>query len=283
MADLNTGYPYRRLDGKVAFITGAGRGVGRAAALHLARMGADIAINDINLASAKAVGEAIDFETSVDEVEALGRKAIGLEGDIAVEANVKSMVKKTLDHFGRIDILINNAGGVLGGGPASEISLEQWQDDFSLNVHSAFLTCREIVSHMRERGSGKIINISSVSGVRPMNTGLAAYSASKAAMHALTRSLALELAPLGITANAIALGDVDTYMFRWGAEKIMDSIMRDVPMKRLGTLEECSGAIEFFATDQSGYVTGQVLHMDGGWVELNPNFSGGTFLEEKSS
>ena len=282
MALPDSGYPYRRLDGKVAYITGGGRGVGRAAAVHLARMGADIAIVDIDLASAKTVGEEIDFATSVDEVKSLGRRCIGFEGNVMDEAVVKDSIRRTLDQFGRIDIMINNAGGVIGGGLASQISVEQWKDDFQLNVHSAFMTCREIIPHMKERGSGKVINISSTSGVRPMNIGLAGYSASKAAMHALTRSLALETAHLDITVNTIALGDVDTYMFRWGAAKIMKEIMRDVPKRRLGTLEECCGTIEFLATEASGYVTGQTIVMDGGWVELNPNFGGGTFLEEKS-
>lgn len=282
MAKPDSGYPYRRLDGKVAFITGGGRGVGRAAAIHLARMGADIAIVDIDLASARTVGEEIDFDSSVEEVKSLGRRAIGIEGNVMDEAVVKKAVKATLDELGRIDILINNAGGVIGGGLASEITVDQWKDDFQLNVHSAFMCCREIVPHMKERRSGKVINVSSTSGVRPMNVGLAAYSASKAAMHALSRSLALETARLGITVNTLVLGDVDTYMFRWGAAKIMNEIMRDVPMARLGSLDECSGAIEFLATDQSGFITGQAIVMDGGWVELNPNFGGGTFLEEKS-
>jgi NAD(P)-dependent dehydrogenase (short-subunit alcohol dehydrogenase family) len=282
MAKPDSGYPYRRLDGKVAFITGGGRGVGRAAAIHLARMGADIAIVDIDLASARTVGEEIDFDTSIEEVKSLGRRCIGIEGNVMDEAVVKQAVKATFDEFGRIDILINNAGGVIGGGLASQITVDQWKDDFQLNVHSAFMCCREIIPHMKERGSGKVINISSTSGVRPMNVGLAGYSASKAAMHAMTRSLALETAHLDITVNTIALGDVDTYMFRWGAKDIMKEIMRDVPKRRLGTLEECCGTIEFLATDASGYVTGQTIVMDGGWVELNPNFGGGTFLEEKS-
>ena len=282
MAKPDSSYPYRRLDGQVAYITGGGRGVGRAAAVHLARMGADIAIVDLDLASAKTVGEEIDFETSVDEVKSLGRRCIGFEGNVMDEAVVKNSIAQTIEQFGRIDILINNAGGVIGGGLASQISVDQWKDDFQLNVHSAFMTCREIIPHMKERGSGKVINISSTSGVRPMNIGLAGYSASKAAMHALTRSLALETAHLDITVNTIALGDVDTYMFRWGAAKIMNEIMRDVPKRRLGTLEECCGTIEFLATSASDYVTGQTIVMDGGWVELNPNFGGGTFLEEKS-
>ena len=149
MAKPDSGYPYRRLDGQVAYITGGGRGVGRAAAVHLARMGADIAIVDLDLASAKSVGEEIDFATSVDEVKSLGRRCIGFEGNVMDETVVKTSIQGTLDAFGRIDILINNAGGVIGGGLASQISVDQWKDDFQLNVHSAFMTCREIIPHMK--------------------------------------------------------------------------------------------------------------------------------------
>jgi 3-oxoacyl-[acyl-carrier protein] reductase len=272
----------RRLDGKVAFITGAGRGIGRASALHLAKLGADIAINDIDLRSARNVGEEITegCDTSVDEVRKLGRRAIGLEGDVVIEEQVNHMVQQTLDEFGRIDILINNVGGVEGGGPASRITSQMFKTDIDLNLTSAFLCCRAIVPHMRERGSGRIVNISSVSGVCPMNVGLAAYSAGKAGMHALTRSLALELASLGITVNAIAFGDVDTYMFRTGAAGILDEIIKDVPLGRIGTMEECMGVVEFLATDQGSYLTGQVINADGGWVDLNPNFLGGAFVKE---
>jgi NAD(P)-dependent dehydrogenase (short-subunit alcohol dehydrogenase family) len=281
MSNQTTAFPNRRLDGKVAFITGAGRGMGRASALHLAKLGADIAINDIDLHAARSVGEQIDAETSVDEVRALGRRAIGLEGDITSEANVNRMVRQTLQELGRIDILINNVGGVLGGGPASKISLEQWRADIDLNLTSAFLCCRAIVPHMRERGTGKIVNVSSVSGLRPMNTGLAAYSAAKAGMHALTRSLALELAPIGITVNTIAFGEIDTYMFRTGAASIMSGIMRDLPMKRIGSMQDCVNVVEFLSTEQSAYVTGQTIVADGGWIELNPNFLGGDFVAKE--
>jgi 3-oxoacyl-[acyl-carrier protein] reductase len=282
MVDQNPAYSARRLDGKVAFITGAGRGIGRAAALHLARLGADVAMNDIDLASARAVGEEIDFATSVEEVRATGKRALGLEGDVTSEERVNEMVRQTLDEFGRIDILINNVGGVEGGGAASKISRGQFDTDLALNVTSAFLCSRAVIPQMRERGTGKIVNISSVSGFRPMSVGLAAYSCGKAAMHALTRTLALDLAPLGITVNCVAFGDIDTYMFRNGAASIMNEILRDVPLKRLGTVEDAVNIIEFLATDMSAYMTGQVLVADGGWIDLNPSFPSGNFVTDRS-
>jgi 3-oxoacyl-[acyl-carrier protein] reductase len=272
----------RRLDGKVVFVTGAGRGVGRAASLHLASLGAHIAMNDIDLNSARAVGEVIAAENSVEEVRQLGGRAIGLEGDVTSEARVAEMVEETLREFGRIDILINNVGGAVAAGALSKISLDQWRTDMDVNLTSAFICSRAIIPHMKERGSGNVINISSVSAFRPMSVGLGAYSAGKAGMHAITRALAMELAPLRIRVNAVAFGDIDTHMFREGAASIMDEIIKDVPLGRIGSMEDCVNVIEFLATEQSAYLTGQVLVADGGWIDLNPSFPTGDFVKDKS-
>lgn len=270
----SVGYFPPRLQGQVAVITGAARGLGRAYALRLAQLGADIVINDMNLASSQDVGEKLTAPTVMEEIEQLGRRALGITADVTSEADVQRLFKEIFATFPQIDILINNAGGGRGGQSVSQCSAEAWDAVINKNLRSTFLCCRAVSTHMRERRRGKIINVSSVAGLRPLMPVLAPYAAAKAGIILLTRSLALELAPYGVNVNAIAPGYVTTVNWMGGLGKIQEELLPQVPMGRLGTPEDCAKVIEFLATDLSDFVTGQVISVDGGMGHLNPAYMG---------
>ena len=259
-----------RLRGQVAVITGAARGLGRAYALRLARLGADIVVNDINLQSSTVVGETLTAPTVMEEIQGLGRQALGITADVTSEADVERMFAEIFATFPQVDILINNAGGGRGGNSVSTCSAEAWDSVIAKNLRSTFLCCRAVAPHMRERRRGKIINVASVAALRPLMPVLAPYTAAKAGIVALTRSLALELAAYGVNVNAIAPGYVATVNWMGGLGKIQDTLIPQIPMGRLGETEDCAKVIEFLATDLSDFVTGQVISVDGGMGHLNP-------------
>ena len=263
-----------RLRGQVALITGAGRGLGRAYALRLAQLGADIVVNDVDLASAQQVNEPLAADSVVDEIAQLGRQAIGIAADVTCETAVEHMVDEALATFDHIDILINNAGGGRGSQSVTECPPEVWNGVMDKNLHSAFLCCRAVSRHMQQRRRGKIINVASVAGLRPLMPVLAPYAVAKAGVIQLTRALALELAAYGINVNAIAPGYVATVNWMGGLGKIQDELVTQVPMGRIGQPEDCAKVIEFLATDLSDFVTGQVISVDGGMGHLNPAYMG---------
>jgi 3-oxoacyl-[acyl-carrier protein] reductase len=245
-----------RLDGRVALVTGAGRGFGRAIALALGREGADVAVN--YRASAAAAAEV------VGGLEKLGRRAVALKADVAREDEVRALVEATL---GRLDILVNNAG-VMERGVFHETPVGRYDQMFAINVTGTLLCTRHALPAMIERRHGRIINLSSQLARASVGTGgFAAYAATKGAVESFTRALAHEVGEHGITVNAIAPGGIDTDMSRavmtpeYRARRI-----KELPVRRLGAVEDVAYCVVFLAAEEGRYLTGQVLHPSGGWV-----------------
>ena len=244
------------LDGKCALVTGASRGIGRAVALKLAEEGAKVALNFAgNEAAANEVRQ---------EIEAAGGQAILVKADVANEAAVQEMVQKTADAFGRIDILVNNAG-ITRDGLLARMKEEDWDAVLSTNLKGVFLTTKAVAKLMMKQRAGRIVNMASVVGVTG-NAGQANYSAAKAGVIGFTKTIAKELASRGVTANAVAPGFIDTDMTSVLSDKAKEAALTGIPLGRMGTPEDVAAAVLFLASDQASYVTGQVLHVDGGMV-----------------
>ena len=244
-----------RLAGKHALVTGAGRGIGLATAKTFAREGAAVAIADIDHARAHDAAAAL---------KGLGARALPVQVDVADPGSVAAMVGAIVAAFGRIDILSNNAG-VGGNTPFLETTFDEWERILRVNLTGAFLVAQAVARNMRENGGGKIINIASLSGQRG-GEGRAAYGAAKAGLELLTKVMAVELAPLGINVNAIAPGPIETEMARVAHDAATRAAYGNlVPMGRYGTPEEIADAAVFLASDESRYVHGHTLNVDGGF------------------
>ena len=240
---------------KVAVVTGAGRGIGRAVALAYARMGADVAcVSRTEENSAKVAAE----------VEALGRKAWALAVDVSDTAAVDAAAKEILESAGRVDILVNNAG-VTRDNLLMRMSEEEWDTVLDINLKGAFNFTKAFSRTFIKQRSGRIINIASVIGLIG-NAGQSNYAASKAALIGFTKSIAKELAPRGITVNAIAPGFIETDMTAALNDKVRAEILASVPLGRFGSPDDIAHAAVFLAMEPTGYVTGQVLTVDGGMV-----------------
>jgi 3-oxoacyl-[acyl-carrier protein] reductase len=240
---------------KVAVVTGAGRGIGRAVALAYARMGADVAcVSRTEENSAKAAAE----------VKALGRRAWAVAVDVSDTAAVNTATGKILDEAGRVDILVNNAG-VTRDNLLMRMSEEEWDTVINTNLKGAFNFTKALTRPFIKQRSGRIINIASVIGLIG-NAGQSNYAASKAALIGFTKSVAKELAPRGITANAIAPGFIETDMTAALDDKVRESIISNVPLGRFGSPDDIAHTAVFLALEASGYITGQVLTVDGGMV-----------------
>jgi 3-oxoacyl-[acyl-carrier protein] reductase len=262
-----------RLAGKVALVTGAGRGLGRAYALHLARLGADVVVNDISLESHHEFAEDIGAETVVDEIQALGVRALGIEADAADADQVAGMFARINEVFGRLDILVNNAGGSLRAGNPSEASAAS-EDDFryilDVNFMDTLLCCQAAAPVMKRQGSGKIVNIGSQAGLHAqIGGGGAPYSVAKAAVIQYTRLLAGELGAYGINVNCMAPGWIlSSRAIAQGrsSPETRARLESQIALRRLGTPEDCARVLEFLVTDLSDYVTGQTICVCGGYI-----------------
>jgi NAD(P)-dependent dehydrogenase (short-subunit alcohol dehydrogenase family) len=249
-----------QLDGKVAIITGAATGIGRATALLFAGEGASVVVADVN---------EDDAQRTVANIEDEGGSARFVQTDVSEAEDVRALMEKAAEEMGGIDVIVNNAGAQRSGA-VTEFEESEWDLLMHVNPRSCFLGAKYGVPHLRERGGGSIVNVSSLAGLKG-GPGMTAYSASKGAIIAFTRALAEELAPDNIRANSVCPGWIDTPFnepaieFMGGRAQQEEMVQQTVPLKRQGTPEEIAPGILYLASDASSYVTGQELVIDGGF------------------
>jgi 3-oxoacyl-[acyl-carrier protein] reductase len=242
-----------KLAGKIALVTGAAQGIGKAVALLLAQNGADIVVSDINLEKA---------EETAKEIQGLGRKAQAVRVDVATLGDVEKMVEAILAQFGKVDILVNNAG-IARDKLILRMSEEDWDAVLNINLKGTFNCTKAVVRYMSKQKSGKIVNIASVVGEMG-NAGQANYAASKAGVIGFTKTIAREFAQRGINVNAIAPGYIETPMTDALPDKVKEELRRLIPMDRLGKPEDVAEAVLFLVSESANYITGQVLNVNGG-------------------
>jgi NAD(P)-dependent dehydrogenase (short-subunit alcohol dehydrogenase family) len=274
------------LDGKVALVTGASRGIGRAIALRLAEEGADVAINyQVTREQAEKVSKVIDqmgvlrhahkVFTMVDEmnhtedakkvsdlIDSMGRHSCIVQANVENFEQVKGMRDEVVKQLGKIDILVNNAG-ITRDKSFVKMTPQMWSEVLSVNLDGAFYCTKAVIEGMLERKYGRIVNISSVIG-RMGNFGQANYAASKAGLIALTKTLAKEFATKGITVNAVAPGYIETEMAKSVPKEILEKIIAQIPLGRLGKPTEVAGVVAYLVSEDADYMTGQVIDINGG-------------------
>lgn len=241
---------------KVAFITGATRGIGRAIALELANEGYNIALNY------RTENEAL--ETLKKEISELGVECYPVQGDVSKAEDSERMTKEIIEYFEQIDVLVNNAG-ITKDKLIQRMKEEEFTDVINVNLVGTFNITKNVIKYMTKKRYGKIINISSVVGISG-NAGQSNYAASKAGIIGFTKSIAKELASRNITANAVAPGFIQTDMTNVLKDEVKEAIESTIPLKRLGTAEDVAKVVKFLASDDSNYITGQVINVDGGML-----------------
>lgn len=243
------------LEGKVAIVTGAAQGIGRAIAETLARDGADIVVADLDPGRS---------QETVAAITKLGRRAVNVKVNVAEWNDVKNMTEQVLKDWGKIDILVNNAG-VTRDGLLVRMKEEDWNLVLQVNLHGTFHCTKAVLQPMTKQRSGRIVNIASIVGAMG-NVGQANYAASKAAVIGFTKSVAREYASRMVTVNAVAPGFVDTAMTQGLQQEVRDALLKQIPLGRLGQPGDVAEAVRFLASEEAGYITGQVLHVNGGML-----------------
>lgn len=243
------------LSNKTVLITGGGRGIGREIALRMAQAGCNVAVSDLDLVTAQA---------TASDIEKMGRKSLAIKSDVSKESDVESMFKSFLEVFPNMDILVNNAG-ITRDGLLVRMKEADWDLVLNVNLKSAFLCCREAARPMMRARSGKIVNIASVVGLMG-NAGQANYSASKAGLIGLTKTLAREFASRSINVNAVAPGFIRTAMTDKMTDVEKEKLASGIPMAKLGSPLDVANAVLFLSSPLADYITGQVLTVDGGLV-----------------
>ncbi len=251
------------LTGKVALVTGASSGIGRASAIALANQGAKVAVAARRMDKLQAVAA---------EIKSRGREAIPLQMDVTKKSDIENAIVQTVKAFGRLDILLNNAG-VVGGAPSiDKLTSEQWDRTLDTNLKGYFLSIQAAVPQMQKNSWGRIVNIASIAsgGVGVGFLGIPDYCASKGGIIGLTEALAIELAPMGILVNAIGPGVIETEMTEGMLKdpKQAEALVARAPLKRAGKAEEIAAAVVYLASDEASYTTGATLYVDGGWLAM---------------
>ena len=244
------------LENKVAVVTGASRGIGRAIALELAAQGAKVVVN--------YSGSAAKAEEVAQEIKQAGGEAIAVQANVADADSVQSLMKAAVDTFGSLDILVNNAG-ITRDNLLMRMKESEWDDVLDTNLKGVFLCTKAVTRQMMKQRAGRIINISSIVGVAG-NAGQANYVAAKAGVIGLTKTTAQELASRNILVNAIAPGFITTEMTDALPEELREAMLKQIPLARLGQPEDIAKAVAFFASDAANYITGQTLQIDGGMI-----------------
>jgi NAD(P)-dependent dehydrogenase (short-subunit alcohol dehydrogenase family) len=263
---------------KVAIVTGSARGIGRAIALRFAAHGMDVVVADLDLAGAAQYGEVLTAATVPDEIRALGVRSLGVEGDLCRREGASDLITRTLATFGRVDVLVNNAGGALTPierSMASAVPDEDLDRMLKLNLMSTIYCCQEVLPAMRSAGAGSIVNVSSRAALDPSQRQgrLTPYGIAKSGVIQYTRFLAYEVGPFNVRVNCIAPGSIATARIVQSAKArgiSTDADLQQIPLRRHGSADDVAGAALFFATDLSSYVTGQCLSVCGGTV-LTPS------------